>query len=61
MICVDSIEKSSTSAANSNIGLKVEKVIDVNKTVETEPVRNFSLSYILTCVVIGLLIVLVRV
>ena len=61
MIRVDSIEKTSTSAINSNIGLKVEKVIDVNKTVETEPVRNFSLSYILTCVVIGLLIVLVRV
>ena len=58
MVRVDSIEKTNVSEMNSNIDLKVEKLVDENKSIETEPVYNFSMRYILVCIVVVLFLVL---
>lgn len=58
---VDSIVGIKISELNSNIDLKVEKLVDENKSVETEPVYNFSMRYILACLVVVLFIVLTNI
>ena len=55
---VDSIVGIKVSELNSNIDLKVEKLVDENKSIETEPVYNFSMRYILVCIVVVLFLVL---
>ena len=55
---VDSIVGIKISELNSNIDLKVEKLVDENKSVETEPVYNFSMRYVLVCIVVVLFLVL---
>ena len=61
MVRVDSIEKTNVSEMNSNIDLKFEKMVDENKSVETEPVYNSNLRYILACLVVVLFIVLTNI
>jgi hypothetical protein len=58
IVKVDSLEKINASSLNSNIDLKVEKLVDENKSIETEPVYNFSMRYILVCIVVVLFLVL---
>ncbi|MBF6598635.1 MAG: hypothetical protein ITF98_10495 [Fermentimonas sp.] len=58
LIKEDSIEKIIASSYSSNIDFKVEKMVDKNKSVETEPVYNSSMRYILVCLVVVLFIVL---
>lgn len=55
---VDSIVGIKVSELNSNIDLKVEMLVDENKSIETEPVYNFSMRYILVCIVVVLFLVL---
>ena len=43
LIKEDSIEKIIASSYSSNIDFKVEKMVDKNKSVETEPVYNSSM------------------
>ena len=58
LMSVDSIVGIKISELNSNIDLKVEKLVDENKSIETEPVYNFSMRYILVCIVVVLFLVL---
>ena len=58
LIKEDSIEKTNVSTSSSNMGFKVEKLLDETRSVETEPVYNFSMRYVLVCVVVVLFLVL---
>ena len=58
LLCVDTIEISNINSINSNASLKIDRSIDENKSVETEPVYNTSLRYIMVCLVVVFFIVL---
>ncbi|HHX31084.1 MAG TPA: hypothetical protein GX712_00650 [Bacteroidales bacterium] len=58
LIKEDSIEKTNVSTSSSNMGFKVEKLLDETRSVETEPVYNFSMRYVLVCIVVVLFLVL---
>ena len=47
IVKVDSLEKINASSLNSNISLKVDKVIEENKSVETKLLHKISFKYIL--------------
>ena len=49
---VDTIDKTNITTQNSNIGLMIDKSIDVNKHVETEPVYKARLRYFLVFIVV---------
>src|SRR5690554_3427418 len=49
---VDTIDKTNITTQNSNIGLRIDKSIDVNKHVETEPVYKARLRYFLVFIVV---------
>jgi hypothetical protein len=52
LLCVDTIEISNINSLKSNASLKIDRSIDENKSVETEPVCNTSLRYIMVCLVV---------
>ena len=49
---VDTIDKTNITTQNSNIGLRIDKSIDVNKHVETEPIYKARLRYLLVFIVV---------
>ena len=60
LIKEDSIVKINVSKANRNIELKVEKVIDKNKTIESKRFHKTSWKYILTVLCVILLLFFTR-
>ncbi|MBF6598336.1 MAG: hypothetical protein ITF98_08935 [Fermentimonas sp.] len=57
LVKVDSLEKINASSLNSNISLKVDKVIEENKSVETKPLHKISFKYIL--IVLGAILFII--
>ena len=57
IVKVDSLEKINASSLNSNISLKVDKVIEENKSVETKPIHKISFKYIL--IVLGAILFII--
>ena len=57
IVKVDSLEKINASSLNSNISLKVDKVIEENKSVETKLLHKISFKYIL--IVLGAILFII--
>ena len=55
----DSIVKTNVSTLSSNIDLKIDKLLDETRSVESEPVYNSNMRYMLVCLVVVLFLVLV--